>query len=86
VTYTMAVIEVETGAEHELPADAVTLDAASAHEGAPSAAAPEPPAHVAILPLAFRARDAVFYLAGHRWPALEGRPLRVAPRGRALRS
>jgi hypothetical protein len=84
VTYTMAVIEVETGAEYELPADAVTLEAASARDGAPAAA--ERPGHVALLPLAFRGRDAVFYLGGHRWPALEGRPLRVAPRGRALRS
>jgi hypothetical protein len=84
VTYTMAVIEVETGAEYELPADAVTLEAASDGDGARAAAAL--PEHVALLPLAFRARDAVFYLAGHRWPALEGKPLRVSPRRRALRS
>jgi hypothetical protein len=62
--YTMRVVEVDSGQEHELPADAVTRD----HAGA---LAP-------LIPLGFRAHDAVFFVSSQRWPELMDRPLRTA--------
>jgi hypothetical protein len=62
--YSMRVVEVESGVEYELPADAVTRDAAGA-------LAP-------LIPLGFRAPGAVFFVSSRRWPELMDRPLRTA--------
>ncbi|HET9597809.1 MAG TPA: hypothetical protein VFP65_19635 [Anaeromyxobacteraceae bacterium] len=62
--YTMRVVEIDSGREHELPADAVTRDSAGA-------IAP-------LLPLGFRPRGAVFFVTSQRWPELRGLALCAA--------
>jgi hypothetical protein len=62
------VVEVGTGAEYELPGDAATRDARTlAYFSYPSGA---------VLPLVLRPADAVFYVAGDRWPELTGKLVR----------
>jgi hypothetical protein len=62
--YTMKVVEIETGYEHELPADTVSRDEPGG-------------AHGPLVPLGFRPRDCAFYVFSERWPQLAGKPLRV---------
>lgn len=65
---TMTVVEVATGLEHELPGDAATRDARTlAYFSYPGGA---------VLPLVFRGAGALFYVAGGRWPELEGKLVR----------
>jgi hypothetical protein len=64
------VIELGTGVEHELPGDAATRDARTlAYFSYPSGA---------VVPLVFRDGQAVFYVAGDRWPELAGKLVRRA--------
>jgi hypothetical protein len=64
----LKVVEVATGQEHELPGDAATRDARTlAYFSYPSGA---------VVPLVFRGADAMFYVAGDRWPELAGRLVR----------
>ncbi|BDG03378.1 hypothetical protein [Anaeromyxobacter oryzae] len=65
MAYTVFVLEVESGREHALPADAVTVDEPVREGCGP------------LVPLGFRSRDDVFYVRHERWPELEGRALRV---------
>jgi hypothetical protein len=65
MTYTMKIVEIETGREHELPADTVSRD--------------EPGAQGPLIPLGFRPRHCAFYVCSARWPELAGKPLRVRP-------
>jgi hypothetical protein len=67
VAYTVNVVEVETGENHALPADAVTYDTP------PS----ERTRRGSLVPLGFRSRSDVFYVRNCRWPELAGRALRV---------
>jgi hypothetical protein len=64
--YTMPVVEVESGREHRLPADAVTRDASRPVRS-----------QGPILPLAFRPRAEAFYVTSARWPDLAGKALRL---------
>jgi hypothetical protein len=61
--YTMRVVALAGGGEHDLPADTVTRD-----EPAPGRPGP-------YVPLAFRLLGDVFYVHSPRWSALEGIPL-----------
>jgi hypothetical protein len=63
--YTMKVVEIATGIEHELPADVVTRDT---HPASPSGP---------ILPLAFRPAGDSFYVTSSRWLSLAGKPVRL---------
>ncbi len=66
----VTVVEVGTGAVHELPGDAATRDARTlAYFSYPSGA---------VVPLVFRDPDAMFYVAGERWPELVGKLVRRA--------
>lgn len=72
--YTMRVVDIVGGGEHDLPADTVTRDAPG-RGGGP------------LLPLAYRPLHCPFYVCSERWPELAGKALRVKaaarPRGRA---
>jgi hypothetical protein len=74
--YTMPVVEVESGREHRLPADAVTRDtpppACASRPGDGRAASQGP-----LLPLAFRPRGDAFFVTSPRWPELAGKALRL---------
>ncbi len=62
------VVEVGTGTVHELPGDAATRDARTlAYFSYPSGA---------VVPLVLRPADAMFYVAGDRWPELTGKLVR----------
>jgi hypothetical protein len=64
------VVEIGTGAERELPGDAATRDARTlAYFSYPSGA---------VIPLVMRPADAIFYMAGDRWPELTGKLFRRA--------
>jgi hypothetical protein len=62
--YSMTVVEIAGGREHDLPADAVTRDEAGC-------------AHAPLVPLGFRPEGAVFYVRCERWPELAGKALRI---------
>ncbi len=62
------VVEIGTEIEHLLPGDAATRDARTlAYFSYPSGA---------VVPLVLRPADAVFYVAGDRWPELTGKLVR----------
>jgi hypothetical protein len=62
------VVEVGTGLEYVLPGDAPTRDARTlAYFSYPSGA---------VVPLVLRPADAMFYIAGERWPELTGKLVR----------
>ncbi len=64
------IVEVGSGVVHELPGDAATRDARTlAYFSYPSGA---------VVPLVFRGPDAMFYVAGERWPELVGKLVRRA--------
>ena len=62
--YTMKIVEIETGLEHELPADTVSRDDPGGTRGP-------------LVPLGFRGGHSAFYVVSERWPHLAGKPLRV---------
>ena len=64
----LKVVEVGTGVEHEIPGDVATRDARTlAYFSYPSGA---------VLPLVLRPADAMFYVAGERYPELVGKLVR----------
>lgn len=68
MAYAMRVVEIGTGVEHEIPADAATRDA-------PTLARPSALSGP-VVPLVFRPADAAFYLSAIVWPELAGKLLR----------
>ena len=58
-------VEIASGTEHEIPADAVTRDVRA------------PAAHGPLVPLAFRPHGDAFFLLGDRWAEFSGKPLRL---------
>ncbi len=66
MAYTMRVMEIASGVEHELPPDAVTCDT---HPNSPWGP---------IVPLAFRPAGVHFYVSGDRWPTLVGKPVQLS--------
>jgi hypothetical protein len=83
MAYTMTVVEIDSGAEHVLPADAVTHDTPRYSRLHHTAGDMRRPAaslqreRGPLVPLGFRPRHDVFYIAAPRWPELVGKALRV---------
>ena len=63
--YTLKVIEIVSGTERVLPADAVTR------------ALRTPSPYCPVVPLGFRAPGDTFFVSSERWPDLDGKALRV---------
>jgi len=82
MAYTMTVVEVNGGREHDLPADTVTrdlpLDWGLRQETAAPALDWGVDGRGPLVPLAFRPHRDVFHVASRRWPGLAGKALRVS--------
>ena len=80
MAYTMRVVEVDSAAEHDLPADTVTRDTPPCRTWTPDSTG-EPGrdarAQGPLLPLAFRPRHDVFFVSAARWPDLIGKALQL---------
>jgi len=80
MAYTLRVVEVDSAAEHDLPADTVTRDTPpyrtrttdQTRESGRDGRAQGP-----LLPLAFHPRHDVFYVSAGRWPDLIGKALQL---------
>ena len=87
MAYTMTVVEIDNGTEHVLPADAVTHDTPRYSRLYHTAGDLRRPAEALkrergpLVPLAFRSREAVFYIAAPRWPDLVGKALQLKDLG-----
>ena len=80
MAYTMRVVEIDSAAEHDLPADTVTRDTPPYRTwttGQTGETGRDGRAQGPLLPLAFRPRHDVFYVWAGRWPELSGKALQL---------